>query len=93
MLEASVITIDDSGEPTIPYFNKEKVKYYVESYLDNNIKRFTKDYKLTTAYKTSNIKICFSNCRTLEITLNAKINSFFDYKKTQIFKVETRAEI
>ena len=43
MLEASVITVDDNGESTVPYYDKEVLSNYVTTYLENNIKNYVKN--------------------------------------------------
>lgn len=94
MLEASVITIDDNGEPIIPYFNESTIDYYVENYLERNIKKYVKEYTLDIDYldKTSH-ELCQEDCREINLNLKAKINLFFTYDKNQTFVVRSYEEL
>ena len=94
MLEASILTITDSGEPIMPYFNKEKVDTYIGDYLKENLDRYTKDYEVKTSYyRPVTGDICVSTCRQLKINLKARINTFYSYDKTQTFTVRSQSEV
>lgn len=94
MLEASVLTIDESGEPVVPYYSKEIVQEYVVNYLEKNLKRYTKDYTVNTDFVDENqSQYCTDFCREVKITLKAKINFFYKYEKTQRFLVVTKDQI
>ena len=95
MLEACLITINNSGEPIFPYFNESQIENYVVNYLDKNISRYSKDYNVNTKYlvKNSTSSICISKCTVLQISLNAKINAFLDYQKDQTFIVKSEEEV
>ena len=88
MFEACTLTVDTNGEPITPYFNMDKMKNYFDNYFKVNLEKYTKDYKVSYTYiGGTNSFICRSECRTLEITLKAKINTFFNYEKTQIYTI------
>lgn len=90
MVEASVITITSTGEPSIPYYNKEKMTSYINDYLKENLSKYSTDYVITTNYyKTESNAICSSTCRKVAINLKAKINVFYEYDKTQTFVVKS----
>lgn len=90
MLEASVLTIADDGEPVVPYYNKETVSRYIDNYLEENISKYTKEYTVNTKYYEDDLyTVCESSCRKLSITLKAKINLFYDYERTQTFAVRS----
>ena len=95
MLEASVLTITDTGEPIVPYFNKDQLTTYVSEYLDQNISRYTTDYNIeTTYYNPTTNKVCNASiCRQIRLRLVAKINTFYSYDKTQTFTVRSYTEI
>lgn len=95
MLEACLITINSSGEPIFPYFDKVEINNYVVSYLDKNISRYSRNYSVKTTYlnKDSANGVCSSNCMVLKISLNAKINAFLDYSKDQTFVVRSEEEV
>ena len=90
MLEASVLTIDDDGEPVVPYYDKNTFDNYVDDYLRDKISKYTKDYTVTTSYYAdSSDTVCEDVCRKVSINLNAKINTFYKYDKTQTFLVRS----
>ena len=90
MLEASVLTISESGEPVIPYYNQPTLENYIDNYLKENISKYTTKYTVKTAYFEKNSQdICTNYCRSVSINLNAKINLFYDYNKTQTFVVRS----
>ena len=90
MLEASVLTISESGEPVIPYYNQSTLETYIDNYLKENISKYTTKYTVKTAYFESNSQnICINYCRSVSINLKAKIYLFYDYNKTQTFVVRS----
>ena len=90
MLEASVLTINNNGEPVVPYYNKERLGVYVDTYLKENISKYTTKYTVNTEYFNQNgVPTTGDYCRTVSINLKAKINIFFDYDKTQTFVVKS----
>ena len=94
MLEASVLTIDDSGEPVEPYYNKAKLDQYVHDYLKTNISRYTTDYYINTKYLVKdNEDVCNTFCRKVKITLKAKVNLLFNYEKSQTFTIRNKYEL
>ena len=89
MFEACAITVNDKGEPVTPYFNMEKMKNYIDNYFKVNLKKYTNNYKVTYSYIGGvGTFICRSNCKTIQINLNAKINLFFDYNNSEIFTIK-----
>lgn len=94
MLEASVLTIDNSGEPVEPYYNKATFNDYVDDYLKENLSRYTTDYSLETVFLSKDTNtVCTSFCRKVEITLKAKVNFLYTYEKTQVFTVRDKDEL
>ena len=90
MLEASVLTIDENGEPVVPYYNKESLATYVNEYLKENVEKYTSNYSVNTEYfDSNNSSTCTAYCRSVSINLNAKINIFYEYDKTQTFVVRS----
>lgn len=90
MLEASVLTISDNGEPVVPYYNKVTLEKYVDDYLKENISRYTKEYTVNTKYfNDDSYTICESNCHKVSINLKTTINAFYKYDKTQTFVVRS----
>jgi len=90
MLEASVITVSDKGVAITPYYNRARLNHFVNTYLKDGISRYTKDYTFQLRFKNDNNSnlICQSNCRKVEIELEAKINLFYKYEKTQVFTIK-----
>ena len=89
MFEACTITVDANGEPTTPYFNKEKMDNYIDNYFKVNVSKYTKDYTVTCMYfGGTNSFVCTSECKNVFITLKAKINAFYDYEKTEMFSIK-----
>ena len=94
MLEACVLTVDDDGEPVKPYYSHEKVSMYVVTYLNKNIKRFTKEYTLTTTYYDETFSSETNEySRGLSIKLKAKILNFRTYEKEQRFVIGARGSL
>ena len=90
MLEASVLTIDDNGEPVVPYYNQEALSTYVEDYLEKNISKYTTNYAVDVDYFDHlYFYYCQSECRKVNINLRATINVFYKYDKTQTFVVRS----
>ena len=88
MLEACAITVDPNGEPVTPYFNMEKMDYYIDDYFKTNLSKYAKNYTVTYSYiGGTNTFICKSECRTILINLKAKINMFYDYDKSESFTI------
>ena len=92
MLEASILTISNKGEPIYPYFNEERLEAYVDDYLKENISRYTTRYSVSTQLLMSNGDYCDSICRKVEITLSAKIYTFYHYNKTQTFVIGSASQ-
>lgn len=94
MLEASVMTIDIHGEPTIPYYNESKVEEYSNNYLSKSIAKYTNDYTIDIQYFDKETGyLCYKNCNKLKINLKAKINVFYTYDKYQIFTIRNKDEL
>lgn len=94
MLEASVMTIDINGNPSVPYYNKNRVIEYSETYLSKNISRFTKEFTVDIVfYNKETGLLCDENCEKVKISLNAKINTFYSYDKSQTFVIRNKDEI
>ena len=94
MLEASVVTIDKHGEPTIPYYDENKVVEYSNNYLSKNIAKYTKDYSIDiTFFDKESGYLCNESCEKVKINLKAKINFFYTYDKSQIFIIKSGDEV
>lgn len=96
MLEASVVTIDDNGEPIYPYYEKSFITSYVSSYLNKNISKYTKDYTLTlTFYKDDGVTVSTSTdkSRCVKFNLKANINYLFKYDKSQTYSIKSRENL
>ena len=90
MIEASVVTINDQGEPIIPYYSQTTLNSYVDDYLKTNISKYVKEYTLNTLYLEDNLyNVCDENCRVVSINLKAKINAFYEYDRTQTFAIRS----
>ncbi len=93
MLEASVLTIDENGEPVVPYYSQDAIRTYVKDYLENNIKKYTKEFTVETAFIDNEQGYCVDFCREVSIKLTAKINFLYNYEKTQTFLVVGRDDL
>ena len=94
MLEASVITIADDGEPVIPYYDESKIDTFVIDYLGKYIAKYSTNYVvLTTYYNKDDNKICNEKCMKVAINLKADISSFYSYDKTQVFTIRNESEL
>ena len=94
MLEASVFTINDEGEPVLPYYDENRINKYVTNYLDKNISKYSSDYQIITSLEDKDTgELCIDFCRSLRIELRAKINTFYKYKKSQVFTIYSGEEL
>ena len=94
MLEASVLTISNDGEPVVPYYNRVAFYTYVKDYLKSNIEKYTKEYTVDFSYlKDDSNELCFSNCHSVRLDLKAKINLFYKYEKSQTFVVRSASDL
>ncbi len=90
-LESSCLILDMDANQVVPYFYKTKLEENMEYYFAMNLPRYTSDY--TTAYYYFNDgedrSYCSSKyCRGVRISLKAKVNSFFEFKKAKDFYVK-----
>lgn len=87
VLESSIITVDEKGEPTFPYFDEKILKENVYKYLDENLARYTNSY--TTAiyfYDLDDGLMCTSHhCSGVRISLKADMNVFFKFNKAKTY--------
>lgn len=94
MLEASVITVDENGNSTMPYYSEELIDEYIVSYLNINLNKYVSNYQINTEYlNKEDLSYCDTNCHALRISLKADITLFYTYQKSQLFVVNTRDEI
>ena len=96
MFEASVMTVNSSGEPTKPYFNTRLLENYVNEYFEKTVKRYSTDYEVSFQFYIdhSNVaEIPESISRDVKITLSAKINFLFNYNKEQEFSIKSKDEL
>lgn len=91
MFEASVITVDEKGEPIYPYYSQPVLRTYISEYLEPNIKRYTTDYTLSIDfYLDDGVSKCDEKglARCVKLNLSAHINYLFGYNKTQNFAIK-----
>lgn len=89
VLEASCLKVDENGEPCVPYFSKNLLENNVETYLNNNIKRYVDSYTVAFLYfNKDDSTICTSKyCRAVKISIRADINALFHYEKAKNYYV------
>ena len=92
MLEASILTIDKDGEPAFPFYDNQRLNTYITTYLNANISRYSDAYKISTYLYDKTGDFCKHHCTEVRIHLEAKINYFVDYKKTQTFYIRSATE-
>lgn len=92
MYEASVITIDEEGEPITPYYDQTILRNYVTDYLEENIKKCVTDYTLNIDfYKNDEEKATPEELsRKVKISIDANINFLFHYSKDQTYSIKSR---
>ena len=92
VIEASLITVGDDGEPTYPYFDEIALKENLYTYLDENITRYVTHYTTGIYYfDLEDELMCTSHhCSGVKITLNADINYFFHYENAKSYVVNKR---
>lgn len=92
VIEASLITVGEDGEPTYPYFDEVTLKENLYSYLDENITRYVTHYTTGIYYfDLEDELMCTSHhCSGVKITLKADINYFFHYENAKSYVVNKR---
>ena len=94
IFEASSISIDKNGSPTIPYFDQNLLMNYIAKYLDDNLPKYVTNYEYDCKFIDRNtLEICSEMCRDVTVTLKAEINDFYTYDKTQTFSVYQRGNL
>lgn len=91
--EASVITVDKNGEPTIPYYSQPTLRKYVADHLENQVRRYTTNYVLDlTFYKDTSNTPCSETeiARKVKLSLKANVNYLFKYEKEKNFLIKSR---
>ena len=91
VLESSVAYIDSRGNLVEPYFEKEILHDYVESYLEENLTRYVTHYEASIYYfNKEDETLCTSEyCTSVKISLECEINYFFHYAKARNFYVNS----
>ena len=87
MFEACAVSVDRNGEPIDPYYNPTEMKNYIDSYFKENLSKYTKSYNVAYKYLSDDDSVCKIECRKVEIRLTAKINTFYEYDKRQVFTI------
>lgn len=93
LYEASVVTVDNNGEPIYPYFSKNILKEYIEDYLSTSIKRYTKNFEIGYKFYLQDGQTeCGEKdyARNIKISINANINYLFTYNKTQSISIKDK---
>ena len=94
VLESSVSQVDlDGNLSPVPYFNKEKLEYYVTLYFDENLDRYVTHYTFSIYYfNEEDDTICTSKyCTAVKISLECTINYLFHYLKARNFYVGVKS--
>ena len=92
VFEAATYTIDENGNPIEPYYKKSLISTYINQYLKENLNRYVTDYSVSYKYYLNETsEVCKTNyCRSVKVTLKAKINMFYTYNQTQNFSIHER---
>lgn len=97
MYEASVVTINNSGEPIKPYFNQNIVMTYVTNYLEKNLQKYVTGYDLNVKFYYidggSECSTSTEKARCVKVSLNAKINSLFTYNNEKTYSIKEKQEL
>ena len=92
VVETTLITIDDSGEPTFPYIDEVTLKRNVDEYFKENLTRYVTHYTTGIYYfdLEDELMCTTHHCSGVKITLKADINYFFHYENAKSFYVKER---
>lgn len=73
-----------------PYFIKEKLENNIDIYFKTSLKKYVDDYRLYFFYyDIYDHQICMDeHCQGLEVTLRARISSFYSYKRTIFYEIK-----
>ena len=89
VIENACQSVDESGNPIKPYFDKDELIYRAEEYFASTLPRYVTSYD--TNYYFFNLEdksYCTGTyCRGVKISLRAKINIFYTYEKAREFYV------
>lgn len=94
--ESSVVTVGGTGEPIYPYYDKTIFKKCVQTFIEQNVAKYTTDYELKiTFYLQDGITECRISdyARSAKVSLDAKVNYLFNYSKTQQFTIKDKSII
>lgn len=90
VFEVSLITVGEDGEPIYPYFGEEILKNNINTYLENNLAKYSIYYTTDIVfldYKTDGL--CLDEyCSKVKVNLSADINYFFKYSNSLVFTVK-----
>ena len=87
IMEYSVITVDETSKP---YYDQELLTRGVNEYFENNLTRYIKHYKTGIYFMNDDESFCLNNhCQIVKISLQASINTFFDYDKAMVFTISS----
>lgn len=77
-----------------PYFDSDKLEYYVTSYLNDNFANLHLDYEVSFSYYQAIDKtMCRSDkCDGVEVLFETKILEMFSYERTVFYEVKNNNE-
>lgn len=95
ILEVSVVTVGNNGEDVNPYFNESLLETYVVNYLADNISKYSTIYNVSVIYFDRETNEINTNHRAngASISLEAKINTFYQYKHAREFTINERGHV
>lgn len=92
VLEASVLYLDQEGDPIPPVYDEERLIASADAYLKSNLKRYVTAVEINYRfYDPSDDTVCFGNCRAVKISLGATINYMFRYEGARTFVIKEAA--
>lgn len=88
VVESSVLSIDEEGNPCAPYFSKKLFEINAEQYFAMNLPRYVEHYVTSYYYFNLNDKsFCTSYCQGVKVSLKADISSLYKYDKAKEFYI------
>jgi len=95
LFENAIVLIQKEETPYVkPYFDSDKLEYYLTSYLSDSFSNLYLTYEVTFSYyQAADKTMCRSDkCDGVEVSFETKILEMFPYQKTVFYEVQNNNE-
>lgn len=95
LFENAIVLVQKEETPNVkPYFDSDKLEYYLTSYLKDNFANLRLNYEVTFSYyQASDKTMCRSDkCDGVEVVFETKILEMFPYERVVYYEVRNNNE-